>query len=247
VSNTTDQITGSIADNLFESNITTDLAVNSGSQTGNYTLVFPHTPDLSQPQGDGYGTATVDANGNVKFAGALGDGTPVSQGTKISQTGKWPFFVSPYGGNGSASGVLTFESNANVSDLDGTVYWFRTTPSTQPISTAIAAVGSIYSNNGPSNRILTNLTGQNTFEIFGIGVSVATSPVFTLNANNTITLNSGNALTMTFNLTSGLMNGTFVDDSNKTYKYNGVVFQTGSYGDGLFKIGNTTGFVFFPE
>ena len=50
-------------------------------------------PASSFPQGDGYGTVTVDKKGNAKFVGKLADGSAVSYSNALSRTSEWPVFA----------------------------------------------------------------------------------------------------------------------------------------------------------
>ena len=248
VVNGTDQITGMIADHLFSANITTDRAIDSNAQQGNYTLILPHPADLSQPQGDGYGTATVDAKGNVRFAGALGDGAGMNQGAKISKDGAWPFFVAPYAKKGSASGVLTFEDNG-TSDLDGTIYWFRNHSGTTPLSATIAAFGSALRAPAQGQNIL-NAAPSDVFTFTAAGAGLtqpATLPHFTLSTAGQITVTSGGPFTLSINADTGMLSGTFPDAAQNPHTFQGVIFQRGSSGQGLFQVGNELGSTQFSK
>ena len=87
--------------------------------------VVPGAVDPStQPGGDGYGTAAVDAAGNLRFSGTLGDGTKISPVTFLSASGQWPFYSSLYSGKGSILGWLTFSSETNT-DVSGPLNWFK--------------------------------------------------------------------------------------------------------------------------
>jgi len=234
VTHNTNQITGSISDNLFSAGFSADRALASTGTPAKYTLVFPHAAP-AMPQGDGFGSVSVDESGHIRFAGVLGDGTPVSQGARLSKNGTWPFLVTPYRNHGSAAGVLTFEAQPS-SDIDGTIYWFNA----GNISTVIAAVGSHY--DSLANPLL-GFSGPVTFSAQDGDLNP--SPVtktFTLDASNHIGPGPGTAgLTLTFKLDTGLLTGSFIDSSSNSHLFKGVVFQKTSTASGVFKSGQTTG------
>src|SRR6185436_10969264 len=88
----TDQITGTISDGNWTASVLAHRAMfdktdNLAPQAGRYTLIVPGDDQdaANQPGGDSFGTVTVDAGGNVKFSGALADGTKVSQKVPLSK------------------------------------------------------------------------------------------------------------------------------------------------------------------
>ena len=65
--------------------------------SGKYTLLAPRgTNATANPAGDGFGSATVDAGGNAKLVGVLGDGSKVTQQVPISGNGHWPLYLPLY-------------------------------------------------------------------------------------------------------------------------------------------------------
>ena len=244
ISNGTNQITGTISDGIVTGSITA-VRPSPPPATLHYTLILPPPADTSQPQGYGYGSVSVDPRGNLTFAGVLGDGSAVTQSAVVAGNGQWLFYVSPYGGNGAATGIITFGDNG-TSDLNGNVRWYKQGIGNGQILTTIAAFGSLYDKTAAP---ILNLTGPATFTVGG-GV-LATAPVsksFTLNTNNTITLPTGvSGLTMAFTTSTGLFSGTFTDKANKAWKFNGAVNQRGVGGDGLFTTPNGTGSVVITQ
>src|SRR5436309_7954760 len=71
-----------------------DVKTNRAAQAGNYTIVIPGKENVAtEPTGDGYGTASIDAGGSVRISGFLADGTKFSQTTTLSKDGQWPLFA----------------------------------------------------------------------------------------------------------------------------------------------------------
>jgi len=205
-------------------------------------VINPPT-DSTLPQGYGYATVTVDALGNIRFAGVLGDGSAVSQGAVINGYGQWLFFVAPYGVNGGVTGTLTFENNSTT-DIDGAVQWFK--PGAPGISTDITIGGSLYDKTVAS---VLNFTGPGSLTISGGGLNPTPAPKgFSIAANNAISLSAGTTgLTMSFNLTTGLIMGAFTDSANASHSYTGVVQQKASTGNGLFKANGELGSIYIAN
>lgn len=87
--------------------------------TGMYTMIF-QVADPSPlgadevPQGFGYGTVKVTADGGVTVAGTLADGSAISQTTTLSETGTWRLFSQLYTG---LQGVFAGNVYSNLSLL----------------------------------------------------------------------------------------------------------------------------------
>jgi hypothetical protein len=122
-----DIITGTITDGNWTANIVADRATfnkktNPASQAGVYSLVIVGSGDaLVAPATNSTGTVTVTASGAVKISETLGDGTHVTQNTRLAKDGQIPFFGSLYGNKGSILGWLSISGNA----IAGDVGWFK--------------------------------------------------------------------------------------------------------------------------
>jgi len=244
VSNNTNQITGTITDGQLTGYITSNRPAPPPASK-RYTLVLPPSADTSQPQGDGYGTLTVDSRGNLTFAGVLGDGSAVTQSAVVAGNGQWLFYVAPYRANGSATGVITFGDNGS-SDLNGTIRWYKPATGSPQILCAIAAYGSAYD---PTAAPILALTKPATFTITGGGLNVAPTPkTFTLSGSNKLLLQPGSTgLTLSFTTATGHMAGVFTDAAGQTHGYSGVVFQRGTSGNGLFIANGKAGSVVISD
>jgi uncharacterized repeat protein (TIGR03803 family) len=99
-------LTGEVTDGEFVAQITAYRNVFRSSDPEQkhqrtYSVIIPVMNDRAARRDAGYGTVSVDASGNVTFAGVLPDGTKVSQTNLISPDGLWPLYRQLDGGNGS--------------------------------------------------------------------------------------------------------------------------------------------------
>lgn len=224
---------------------------NAAAEAGHYTLVIPGGGDDSNsavlPGGDSYATVQVSANGGLTFAGALADGTKVSQKSLLLANGQAPLYIPLYSGNGSIFGWLTF-SNQPDSDITGVVDWFKLAQTSGNFYRAgftniTEAAGSIYqfTNGVPVLNFssgLVSFTNGNLANSFSNQVTLSTA--------NKVTNNSGNALTLTLSTSTGLFKVTAADPvTAKTVTGNGVVLQKQGFGDGFFLGTNQSGQVFW--
>ena len=85
------------------------------------------------PEGDGFGVVTVARDGTLSVSGEFADGTKFSQKTALGGDDEWPFYVTMDAGKSSAVARIFFREIAGLSDLDGTVQWFR---AARPIAAA---------------------------------------------------------------------------------------------------------------
>ena len=260
LTNGTDQVTGTVSDgtttstviaNLSTFNTKTDPAT---QYEGNYTIILaPNPADTGStvPQGNGYGTLKVDNGGKIRLSATLGDGTRISQSAVVSGSGMWPVYIPLYLKQGSLVGFVTFTNIVGVSDLDGTLTWFKpVVPSSKlypnGFTTQITLLGSTYTapplgtpalsvSNAPCNLLVTS----------GAGDLVSfLSNSLTLNTNNKITLCVTNGFKLTLTARTGLFSGSFVNPAtSKPTTFKGALLQKQNDGAGLFSGTDQTGFV----
>jgi hypothetical protein len=252
---------GTVSDGSFVAILHADQAVFNSTHKatnyqGQYTLIIPGTNDRTVgPFGTSYGTVTVDASGNIAFAGSLADGTTsVSRSSVVSQDGFWPFYVPLYGGAGSLWGWNYFTNHTIVSAPFTS--WLNGTNSTK---TAIyrsgftnqqaGIIGSFYS---ATNKPLLSLTSGQVIFVGGNLPFNITNQV-TLAPNNTITVphsaQNTNGLTLRIT-TSGLISGSFLNPANakQTITVNGVLLQNQTNAVGYFMGTNQSGaFILAPQ
>jgi hypothetical protein len=260
LTNGTDQVTGTVSDgtttssviaNLSPFNIRTDPAP---QYAGNYTIVLSPNPGDTGPtfpQGNGYGTLTVDDGGKIRLSATLGDGTRISQMAVVSKNGMWPVYVPLYTKQGSLEGSVAFTNIVGVSDLGGTLTWFKPAiPGSKlypnGFTTQIMLLGSKYIAPPPGTPALSVSNATcNLLVTSGAGdlVSFVSNSV-TLNTNDKITLCVTNGFKLTLTARTGLFSGSFVNPAtSKSTMFKGALLQKQNDGAGLFLDTDQTGFV----
>ena len=260
LTNGTDQITGTVSDGTTTSAVTANLSpfnskTNPATQyKGSYTVVLPPNPSdtgASFPQVNGYGTLTVDAGGKIRLSATLGDGTRISQTAAVSGNGMWPVYVPLYGKLGSLAGLVTFTNIVGVSDLGGTLTWFKPAIPAAKLypngfTTQITLLGSAYAapllgttalnvSNATCNLLVTSGEGD---------LASFISNSVTLNTNNKVTLCVTNGFKLTITTKTGLFSGNFINPvTSKPTTFKGALFQKQNNGAGFFLGTDQTGFV----
>jgi uncharacterized repeat protein (TIGR02543 family) len=247
-------VQGTVTDGSFLARLDGDQAVFSPSHKaanyqGQYTLIIPGTnaPAIG-PFGASWGTVTVDASGNIVFAGSLADGTNVSRSSVVSKDGYWPFYLPLYNGAGSLWGWNYFTNNAIVSAPF--LSWINATNSAKTAvyrsgftNQQAAVIGSIYTSTAQPLLGLTN--AQVTLE--GGGLPFGITNQITLASNNKITVpraaENTNGLTLTITTKTGLISGTFLNPASakQTITVNGVLLQNQTNAAGFFLGTNQSG------
>jgi hypothetical protein len=256
LTNDTDQIhglvsNGSQAGNLPFAEIFGDRdvftpATNDLARAGQYTIIFPHdTNGLASPEGDGFGAVTVDKKGRIRLNGVLADGTKVTQSATMSKGGQWPLYVPLNGGEGTFLGWIGFPNEATNGPA-GLVNWItpgRRTAKFYPdgFTNESLAFGSSYHPPSGSGTHVLNLT--NAVVIFEAGSLLAsfTNKVL-FEANDTISNQSSNRLTLAFTKQTGLWRGTVLDPATaEPIRFQGAVQQAQRSGNGFFLTTNKSG------
>lgn len=94
-------------------------ALNPVPIPGNFNCALQPTIPAPFPQGAGYAILSISPVGQVKIVGRAADGTPLSAGTVLGDTGDVPVFLPLYGGGGSILGTLTVAGR----DVTGALTW----------------------------------------------------------------------------------------------------------------------------
>jgi hypothetical protein len=237
-----DLLTGTISDGNWTASFSAHRPVfnsrtNPAPYAGNYTVIIPGiSGSQTAPQGYGYGTLKVDANGKAKFAGSLADGTPVTQSASISQEGGWPLYGSLYGGKGLLWAGMTIDTSQSSDDLRGSLSWIKKAQNAKfypgGLTNEVTAIGSLYQNSGGS-QILSMTDGSASFS--GGDLSSLFANSITLTPDNKVVNNSDNKLTMSFALATGLFHGSVTPpDGSHNLSFRGAAFQKGSSAYGYF-------------
>jgi hypothetical protein len=95
-------------------------------EAGRYTIVLPSGTSATGPNGTGIGNLTVLPSGTMSFVAELADGSTISQGVPVSNSGTWPVYVSLYKGKGSMIGWLNF-TNGTTTRWTGDLRWIKST------------------------------------------------------------------------------------------------------------------------
>jgi subtilisin-like proprotein convertase family protein len=214
-----------------------------------FTIRFPAPEPIvgATPNGDGFATASIDANGTVKWTGQLPDGTKVSQSTKLSKTLTFPLFVNLYKGDGVILGPVALDSAPTDSDLAGTLDWFKKPRQDKLFQGGFFAndtgvVGSIYQPPIRPGLVLSSLSAGGTMEFRRGNLNVNAS---VKEFDATIQVQPGNKVTVTganpqlvvtkISASKGAFNGTFKHPQTgiKT-PFGGVFLQKTQIGTGGF-------------
>ena len=249
----TDSVTGSVSDGTWTASLSGDRAVYDGRlsiapQTGKYTMILPgSTNAITEPEGDGYGTITVNSAGKILFGASLADGTKITQSAAISKYGQWPLYVSAYSGQGFALSWITF-TNSPTEDLAGDLVWNRPNGFSSKyypggFDVMSRAWGSGFSRLPASASLLGLADAYLVLE--GADLAQTISNHVLVGSNNHVTNLSSNKLNLSFTVSSGLFKGSVVDPATqKPIQFNGVVLQKGSLARGCFLRSNRSGRVF---
>ena len=255
LTNGTEEITGTVSNNLYQSELVADLATfskaNGCPQTGVYTFVVmpPSVNDSTLPQGWGYGTLKVAATGTGSFSGTLGDGTKLSGTVPVSKYGTAPLYSELYGNKGAFVGWLSFTNDTIESTMD----WFRPAVTSShyfaggfTTNTELLASKYVAPAKGESLIDLTNTAGNAILAIGGGDLGGTLSNAVTIATNNTVTILSGTVTNLKLSVASktGTFSGSFLQlATHKTVKFQGAVLQSQDFGAGFFTGTNATGFV----
>jgi hypothetical protein len=245
----TDQVTGTISDGGFTSEVLADRATygreNPCPLAGEYTLVLvpPEQSPAVLPQGYGYGTLTVAETGSAKLSGVLGDGTKIKGKVPVSKHGTWPLYNALYRNQGACIGWVTFCTNDTI---EATVDWFR--PSLPGsayypagFTTNVTLIGEKYrpaAGSGSVSQRQITLDGGNLASSIVETVAVdAVGNVVVLPPNH-------ENLTLTLQLKTGQFTGGFTHPSlNESIGFAGAILQNSNAGAGHFLGTNESGAV----
>jgi hypothetical protein len=235
------RLRGQLSDGTWFADLSGDRAVFNSSTNpapfaGFYTLAIPgRLGDPLSAEGDGCGTAKVDANGLATFAGTLADGTKATQRVPLSARGEWPFYLSLYSGKGFALSWLTV-TNRVSDDITGLMNWTKTPQNAakyypEGFSIETIVLGSRYTPPAAGQRVLDLLEGNLLFTKGNLDPDFVNRVA--LNALNKFSNLSSNKLSLTLATSSGLLSGTVTDPaSGKALKFSGAVIQkqNGAFG-----------------
>jgi hypothetical protein len=249
-----EQITGTVSDGNWTAALAGDRAVfsktNPAPFAGKYTFLMLGSPGSTlAPEGDTYGTASVDSNGLVKVKGYLADKTSLAAKVPVAGSGQWPLYASLYSGKGAVLGWAGF-TNQSATDFEGLMSWNKPALPTAKyypggFSTEAALLGSRYAAPlGATNTVL-NLTNSVVL-LSGGNLSQSFTNDVILGLSSKVTNTSTHNLKVSFTLSSGLFSGSFTPtNETKAISFKGTVLQKADYGAGYFLGTNLSGRVSF--
>jgi hypothetical protein len=127
ISNGTDQVTGTLTDGAWVSEVTADKNVfnaqmNPAAQAGSRDFILQRANDTAVEAGTGQGK--ISAAGLANVSGSLGDGTRFRTSSALARNGDCPFYLALNKGNGIVIGWLNFPPTASPT-ASGTVLWIN--------------------------------------------------------------------------------------------------------------------------
>jgi hypothetical protein len=193
------------------------------------------------PQGDGYLTFKVLANGTVTMSGKLADDTAVLMSGNLSQANHWPIFQSLYGNKGCiAADAVLDDTQTNTDATAINMLWFRPFQNVQwyPYGWSEGIfIDMLASKYTPSPATVfpglaaTNPTTGNTDLKFTNGLlSTDMTKFINLTTTNVLTKAPLTDTSFTFvpAFTTGVLNGTFTHNDGSKPKWQGVLMQKGA-------------------
>lgn len=254
LTNQTDQISGSVSDGNWRSDLRADRAVfytatNPPPFAGKYTVLLSGDGEVESPAGDGYGTVGIAASGYVTLKGILAERTVVTQRVPLSRDGYWPLHCLLHSRRGSILGWARF-GDEPTTDVAGQLRWFKpAVPNARYYPGGFANVTTLVGSRyvppvGPTNRVLSITNAFATLSGGNLSHPIV-NPVI-LADNNRVTNASTNAFVLTIQKTTGLFIGR-VDDpvSRRRLRFNGALLQKQHAGWGFFLGTNQSGRVYF--
>ena len=251
-------LSGLVSDGLFQSTVTAHRAVyargTTSAQAGYYTFALPHDASVvldSVPHGDGFGTVTVTANGQLRAAGVLADGTKFAQGITLTNAGAWPLYTLFYGNRGSLSGDVAFAALAGSDLGSAAVKWIkpplpRDTRYKTGFDTTLTLAGSRYTRPAANGVrvILEPQAGLGRAQFAEGGLTANLESRFQLSPDGKFTVEAPNTnrLVVTLTPARGIFTGTFRPvGAPAAIPFSGVVVTKANAGFGFFLGSNLSG------
>jgi hypothetical protein len=251
-SNSPPRLTGTVGNGMWQASLTAYESVfnartNPAAAAGVYTVLIDNPGDTNalDPQGSGYGTATVNTAGAVAFHGLLADGTQISEVSQISADGQWPLYASLYAGRGQILGWVNF-SNTTGADVAGNISWIRgPVPTAKSYSSGFGFASSLEGSKftpGTAKAPLLNFTN---------GVVVLSGGAFSTGVTNFVTAEANGrfitpkGVTLALNSATGFFAGTAPNPlGGATVAFSGLFLRKQNYGSGFFIDSGRSGTVY---
>ena len=245
-------LTGTVGNGAWTAGITAyesifNARTNPSPFAGKYTLAIygPSDGNPQHPQGNGYGTVTVNTSGQLIFHGTLADGTQFTEGTTISADGEWPLYATLYGGRGQLLGWVDF-TNASQSDLSGNLSWIKL-----PVVNSRSYAAGFNLNPLLQGSQFTAGTAKTPLLDFSNGVLVLAGEDFPAGVTNYFTVGpnerllSTNHMVLNLSASTGLFTGTAPNPlGGPPLLFRGIFLSKGNYGAGYFIDSDLSGAVY---
>jgi len=240
-----DQITGVVSGSGWTSQLQADLAAfsskNTISSAGKDTLLLPsYEENSTTATGEGFGAATISANGAVQWSGTLPDGTKFTQKSALSRNGSWPVYASLYNGAGVFIGWLQCTNQIQVA---GTAVW-----EIPARASGLYPGGLTNQINVAGSRIQgsVGLNGKHAAVLSLSGAGIPSSLTSQLEVFGNSVLTSDNALKLSLNLQTGLFSGTVAGSGSiPKLSFQGALLENSGIGGGFFLNAGQSGKVSF--
>jgi hypothetical protein len=238
-----DQVSGRVTDGVWQAPLlgyrnSFHAKASSAPFAGPYTMIVQGQDDPNLgPEGHGYGLVKVDGFGRASFAGALADGTKVSQKVVLSKHGQWPFHGALYGGQGLVQGWVTL-TNRTANAIGGTLGWIKPAlPGTRlyrdGFITETTTLGSQYVRPPTSTNRVLNFT-QTEVIFSGGNLPAAFTNAVTLSERNKVGNLGSNKLSLSISTSTGRFRGSVINPvTSNSATFQGVVLQSKNGGGGF--------------
>jgi hypothetical protein len=238
-----ESLSGTVTDgnwiaNLLAKRANFNAKTNPAPFASKYNLVLAGGNTTDVPNGYGFATINVDSNGKAKIAGAMGDGTKLTQSVPIAPDRTLPLFAGLYSGKGVVTGWLAFNDSDPATDLDGSISWIKDPNPMAKLypggfSLSVSTLGEVYIPPTAGTPILDFSSGTAFFA--GGNLDAPFSNDLTLSPSSKITNESANKLSMSFVLSSGLFNGSVTPPTGgRSFPFHGIVLRNNGAGYGYF-------------
>lgn len=239
-------VTGNVAtaDDLgtaFTSEFVAEEKAPAGMLAGTYTALLQGS-GTTGPGGTGYAILTIKADGSVRTAGKLAEGTTFRSGAFLHADQSTPLYAALYSRRGSLGGSVILDLGGADTDGSAELDWFkpeRTRDTFYPdgFATELNMILSRFEKRKGTSVVDFGPTGNTRFSVFGGGVLTPLTKDVIVSSKNKITVDSPglDKTRVRVSAGNGLLSGVFVHpESGKRTPFKGVVLQKSALGQGYF-------------
>jgi hypothetical protein len=243
-----DQVNGDVTDGQWDATLLADRQASApaAGTVGKFNAVFAGNGDgITSLGGDAIGLVTLTSANKLTFTGTLPDKTLLSQTVGLSKNGVWPLYVPLYAGAGSMIGWVTATNDTqplqtepngvSVIKVNNNRYYYPTGFTNQFTLKSSAAV--------PFEFVVPVISQTGTLTFSGANLSSDLVGSYTMTANNVFLPDtSPNKFKLTFDKTTGYLNGSFVHpDTHLITTFKGLLLPNANSVQGYFYTPTQTG------